>query len=522
MSAIDLIRVPAQPADPQAPERGGRRSWSWLLLGALLLPFMIFQNVIPAAAWLAAVFLLRFTRTQRARVALPVIALVGYVATLISLRGFFLRPPEVFLFALGGALIVLPYAADTLAGRRLRGLARTLVFPAVDTAVAFLVTADQGSALGSWGATGYTQVSNLALSQSVSVVGMWGLAFVIMWTAPVVNELWEHGFDLRAARAAVGPFVVVLLAMSLFGGARLAFAAPPDATVPVAALAPDRERNAARAAGEVGPGPRTAAERARVTAEHLAPAIDDLFARTRAAARSGAKIVAWSEAAGYVFVEDEQAFLDRASEVARQERIYLELGMIFILPTTEGTTNENRSILIGPDGEVLWDYDKSTMVPGDGNALGSAVLPVVDTPYGRLSVAICFDADFPWLVRQAGRADVDILMVPSSDIGPTEAAVHDDMAVVRAIENGVSILRPTRLGTSLAIDPMGRILGSADYFVGDDQTMLATVPTQGVRTAYAVLGDIVGWMSVAAVAVGGGTLGLSALRRRARRRAGRG
>jgi apolipoprotein N-acyltransferase len=86
----------------------------------------------------------------------------------------------------------------------------------------------------------------------------------------------------------------------------------------------------------------------------------------------------------------------------------------------------------------------------------------------------------------------------------------------------VSILRPTRLGTSLATDPLGRILASADYFVGDDQTMLATVPTEGVRTAYSLLGDVVAWASVVAVAVGGAVLGLSALRRKARRRTARG
>ena len=90
------------------------------------------------------------------------------------------------------------------------------------------------------------------------------------------------------------------------------------------------------------------------------------------------------------------------------------------------------------------------------------------------------------------------------------------------IENGVTVLRPTRLGTSQAIDPLGRILGSADYFVGDDQMMLATVPTAGVRTAYSLVGDVVAWMSVAAVIVGGGALGLSALRRQTRRRRARG
>jgi apolipoprotein N-acyltransferase len=109
------------------------------------------------------------------------------------------------------------------------------------------------------------------------------------------------------------------------------------------------------------------------------------------------------------------------------------------------------------------------------------------------------------LVRQAGRAGVDVLLVPSSDWGPV-GPMHADMAVMRAIENGVSVLRPTRKGISLAVDPHGRTLASADYFAGDDQTMLAAVPTEGVTTAYPLLGDAVAWVSIAGVIVAAGAL----------------
>jgi apolipoprotein N-acyltransferase len=514
MAATDTIHAATRQTEPRAQDRGRRWSWAWLALGAALLPFTILQTVIPVAAWLAPILLLRFVRTQRAMVALPVLAVVGYGATLVALRGFF-GPPDVFVWALGGVAIVLAYGADRLAAGRLHGVARTLVFPAVEAAAGFLFSLDQGSPFGSWGATGYSQVSNLPLAQSASIVGVLGLSFLILWAAPVVNDLWERGFDLRSARSVVMPLGVVLLAVLVYGGARLALFAPSAPTVQMAALAPDRELDTVREAAGIAAGLRTAEERDLLTEQHLAPVLDDLFARTRRAARAGAKVVAWSEAAGYVFKEDEQAFLDRAAAVATQERVYLELGMIFILPTTEFPTNENRSILVDPAGEILWDYDKATMVPGDGNALGSGELPVVDTPYGRLSVAICFDADFPWLVRQAGRADVDVLLVPSSDWAPP-APVHADMATMRAIENGVSILRPTRKGTSTAIDPQGRTLARADYFVGDDQTMMAAIPTKGVGALYPVVGDAMGWASVAGVMLGAGALGLRLRRRRGR------
>ncbi|HSK95657.1 MAG TPA: nitrilase-related carbon-nitrogen hydrolase, partial [Euzebyales bacterium] len=459
-------------------------------------------------------FLLRFARTQRARVALPVVALVGYGATLIALRGFF-AAPDVLMWALAGVAMAVPYGADALAAGRLHGLARTLLFPAVDTAMSFLFSLDQSSPLGSWGATGYSQAANLPLLQVTSLVGVFGLSFLIMWAAPVVNELWERRFDLRAARSVVLPFAAVLLAALLFGGVRLALFPPSAPTVPMAALTPDRELNAARDAADLASGPRTAAERERLTEQHLAPVLDDLFARTRRAARAGARVVAWSEAAGYVFKEDERAFLDEAATVARDEGIYLELGTVFILPETGFPTNENRSILIDPDGNIRWDYHKATMVPGDGNALGTGELPVVDTPFGRLSVVICFDADFPWLVRQAGRAGVDVLLVPSSDWGPV-GPVHADMAVVRAVENGVSILRPTRNGTSVAVDPHGRTLARADDFTAGDQTMMAALPIEGEPALYPLTGDAVGWALVIGVVLGTGALGWRALARRRR------
>ena len=513
MAAIDLIRAPAPQTEPPAPQHDRRWSWAWLVLGAALLTFTIFQTVIPVAAWLAPIFLLRFARTQRARIALPVLVLVGYGATLIALRGYF-DVADILVWALGGVAIAVAYGADLLAAGRLHGLARTLVFPVVDTGVGFLFSLDQASAFGSWGATGYTQVSNLPLVQSASVVGVLGLSFVILWAAPVVNDLWERRFDLRASRSVVVPFVVLLVGMLLYGGARLALFAPSAPTVQMAALAPDRDLDTAREAAAATTDRRSAAARDRLTGEHFTPVLDDLFARTRSAARYGAKVVAWSEAAGYVFKEDEQSFLDRAATVARDEGIYLEVGMVFILPTAENPSNENRSVLFAPDGEILWDYDKSTVVPGDGNALGSGVLPVVDTPYGRLSVAICFDADFPWLARQAGRADVDILILPVSD-WDRPAAVHADMAVLRAIENGMSILRPARKGISTAIDPQGRTLARSDYFVAEDQTMMAMVPTTGGEALYPIVGDAVGWGSVAGALLAAGVLVVRRRRRSA-------
>jgi apolipoprotein N-acyltransferase len=301
-------------------------------------------------------------------------------------------------------------------------------------------------------------------------------------------------------------FAGVLVAVLLFGSMRLAFFPPSAPTVRVAALAPDRKLNDRLSVAQIGAS-HTATERAAVHAQYLDPLIDDLFARTRAVARSGVKIVAWSEAAAVVFKADEAALLGRASTIAHEEGIYLELGLIVILPTDHYPFNENRAILLDPSGRVVWDYAKSTVPLHDGNAPGSGIVPTVDTPYGRLATVICYDADFPALVQQAGQAHADMLLVPASD-WPAVAEMHARMAIPRAVENGLALIRSTRQGTSLAVDHQGRLLGyKADYFVGDDQTMIVNVPTRGVRTIDAVIGAyagclyIVGLVALAGVAL---------------------
>ena len=62
--------------------------------------------------------------------------------------------------------------------------------------------------------------------QIVSITGMSGLTFLIMWFASTVNALWEHGFDWKPVRGMTVAFTAVLLAVLAFGGARMAFDTP--------------------------------------------------------------------------------------------------------------------------------------------------------------------------------------------------------------------------------------------------------------------------------------------------------
>lgn len=70
------------------------------------------------------------------------------------------------------------------------------------------------------------------------------------------------------------------------------------------------------------------------------------------------------------------------------------------------------------------------------------------------------------------------------------------MAVFRAVENGVSLVRHAKNGLSIATDPYGRTLATMDHFTASERLMIAQVPTTGVTTVYSVIGDLFGWTTV--------------------------
>jgi apolipoprotein N-acyltransferase len=206
----------------------------------------------------------------------------------------------------------------------------------------------------------------------------------------------------------------------------------------------------------------------------------------------------------------------RAGVLAREERIYSQLGLIVQLRTAHYPFAENRAVLIDPSGNVVQNYFKAIHPLGDADvfAPGPGVVPPIETtPYGRLATVICFDADFPALVRQAGRARTDILLVPSNDWRPVDT-IHARAATFRAVENGVALVRPTGNGISVAVDHLGQPLATADYFTTPALTMVADVPTRGVATIYSRIGDTVAFLCVALLVILGAGALVAAHRRR--------
>jgi apolipoprotein N-acyltransferase len=479
-----------------------RLTWLWLVIGFLLLPFTTIQTVIPLAAWFAPVFLLRFVRTsKRTSIALLLIFFAYAVGITVAMRGSQAGSAGEFIYGIivfpliRGLMYTLPYAVDRLIGSRLNSWPRVLVFPLAFTTVDWLMSLTK--LINSTGSPAYSQYSNLALIQMLSVTGMWGVTFLMMWFASTVNELWEHAFDWRPVRGVLGIFAIALMAILIFGSARLNFFAPSSAGIEAATITLDDTTGQKESSGVdwLTFNQSTDAERAAVRPQFEAT-VDQMLARTETALRGGAKIVAWQEGSGTVLEEDKRSTLDRVMALAKEHDAYLEVS--FGVPTRTPAQHFvlNESILVDNTGTVRWTYDKTyPVIPTESYVVisGNGKLPAADTAYGRLSTAICNDLHFPPLIRQAGENNVDVLIAPYNDFHPWES--EDAVtATYRAIENGFSLVRPAGHGFSTITDYEGRILASQNYYTSSSGIMLTAVPTRGVRTIYSRIGDLFAYM----------------------------
>ena len=493
------VRIPRPAAAP----------YLWLVAALAISLVAGGRWIMPVAAWIWPVFLVRYLRGERAVRGLVVAAVGMSLVSFVAYWGMVPAPAVLFypILIVTSLCQLLPFAVDRWLARRLQGLPRTLVLPTAMVAMEFLTA--EFSPYGSWGNIAYSQFGNLALLQVLSITGVYGIGFLIGWFAAVVNEAWEGRFEWRRIRLAVAAFGVVVAVVCFAGAARLAFVPPSGETVRVASItAPEKLRNS------MNPG-QVAAE-LHVSYEgtitepiwqamiHNSKALcASLVEQSRREAQAGAKIVFWPEGQAVVPKESEAELLQLGQETARGEKIYLGLGTVVAHREGGSLKIENRFVLLDPQGKTVFDYTKQKPVPGGEAAMciipvHDYLLPAVDTPYGRIAGAICFDMDFPWLIRQAGTARADMLLVPANDWRAIDP-LHTHMACLRAIETGCSVVRHTSQGLSAAVDPQGHILAQMDHYTTPDseRVMITHVPMHGSPTFYARFGDVFSWMCIA-------------------------
>jgi len=450
-----------------------QRPWTWLLVGALLLVASQVRLGVGVLAWIAPVPFLHYIRLTdgwRSRLTFGVVSFAAWFAAIVKI----MTDPLPAIAAVGWAgpfslLLVLPYFGWSYARRRLGEGAATVAFGTMMVVGEWLL--HSALPFGVWGSAANTQVDQLALLQLASVTGLHGVSFLMYLFAAVLERgLNGERATVRASAWCTGAAVVAAIA---FGQLRLGLASfDTNPTRRVAAVGTD---------SVVGIGPELP------TPQRLAQDERGLVRRTTTAARAGAELVVWNEAATMVWPQDEPAWQERLKGLAR--RLDIDLVAAYVVPLqTEPLLYENKYVFVRADGTIAHTYLKHEPVPGEPAVRGEGSMPLVQDERGAVGGAICYDYDFPNVALANARNGADIVALPSSDWRGIDP-IHTQMAAIRAIEGGTSVLRSTRFGLSAGIDPWGRIRGWDSAWDSSERVLLVRLPRRGVETVYARLGD---------------------------------
>jgi predicted amidohydrolase len=182
--------------------------------------------------------------------------------------------------------------------------------------------------------------------------------------------------------------------------------------------------------------------------------------------------------------EEEDASLVTFRELARALGLFVHVGSLAIKVSHDKAAN--RSFLIDPRGEIVARYDKIHMFDVDlkggesyresRNFRAGDLAVVVDLPWGRLGLTVCYDLRFPALYRALAEAGASFLTIPSAFTRQTGEAHWHVLTRARAIETGSFVFAAAQggkhengretYGHSVVIDPWGRIVAEGDIEPG--------------------------------------------------------
>jgi len=207
-------------------------------------------------------------------------------------------------------------------------------------------------------------------------------------------------------------------------------------------------------------------------------------------AAQGAQAIVLPEKLAVVLGSDTKNTDTLFQALADRTHTTLVVGLLYVAAPNK----YNRARVYLPNAPVL-NYDKHHMLPPFESPLKPGttltILPQSTTQWG---VAICKDMDFTPLSREYGRQGVGLMLVPGWDFN-LDRGWHGHIAVMRAVEDGFSLIRAAKNGYLTVSDNRGRILAETRSDSSPFVTLLADVPAGHSSTLFLLLGDWFAWIS---------------------------
>lgn len=355
-----------------------------------------------------------------------------------------------------------------------------------------------------WNALGYALSSPLALAQTASLVGLWGMTFLAVAIFASPATLID---DKRAAvRTWLAPALamIALVAMGAYGALRL-MQTPTRLveSVKLRIMQPNLPQDTKFNYGA----------RAEVMRKYLA--LSNRATGPQSAGVRDATVLIWPESAFPFFLAREADAMAQIADLLPPETILIT-GAVRppdSAPPGQPVTRAYNSIyVIEHDGTILSVYDKLHLVPfGEflpfqsamerlgftqltkvqGGFIAGTRRKPIDLPHApRMLPLICYEAIFPGDIASGAERPAWIVNVTNdgwfgNSPGPYQ---HLQQARMRAIEEGLPIVRAANTGVSAVIDPAGRII--AHLGLGIEGVLDAALPAPLGPTPYSRAGDV--------------------------------
>jgi apolipoprotein N-acyltransferase len=361
-----------------------------------------------------------------------------------------------------------------------------------------------------WNTLGYALTEPLALAQTASLIGLWGLTFiaVAVFASPAV--LIDDRQTTRRPWLAVIAALLVLAAMGAYGAIRLANEPTQFVDkVKLRLMQPNLQQDVKF----------NYAAKQTVMDKYLS--LSDRATGPQSSGVRDATILIWPESA-FPF------FLAREADAMAQIANLLPQGTVLVTGAvrppdqpagTRVTRAYNSIYVIDHDGTILSIYDKLHLVPfGEYLPFQSAMeklgfvqltkvhggfipgdqrrtMTLPNAP--RMLPLICYEAIFPGdIVSRDDRPGWIVNLTNDGWFGiSTGPYQHLQQARVRAIEEGLPIVRAANTGISAVIDPLGRIIARLD--LGSEGVLDSALPKPLQNTAFSRVRDVPAAIAVA-------------------------
>lgn len=364
---------------------------------------------------------------------------------------------------------------------------------------------------------GVAHYQSLVVWQLVSVTGVWGVSFLVMFTNCALAEcIYRHRegrpLPVRWMCAAAATVSLVLL----FGAWRY-----PQ-------IEAELEQGKTLQVAQLQMGD-TMKERLKMPRRKV---LAEWINKTRAVPK-GTDLVVWPEGASPAPVAEER-YRKHFTTLAKDGGFDLLIGSGAreekMIDGKKDRVLFNSVYHVDDKGNISERYDKMTPLPfGEYRPLPKLLAPLWSRIKGpgrfsagekavsfdvsglRVATPICYEAILSYVCRRFESPDMFINVTNDAWFGDGSAStLHGMLAAIRATEFGVPLLRSTYTGTSFYVEPHGRIVYRTELFTDVDRVI--TVRTGTVPTIYARFGDWFVYLCMLALA--GMLLGMPWLRRK--------